>query len=161
MSNTLDNLERRQNELYKEVESISRDIKQLRDGPKIDLSKLPVDTLIEVRDSVQTKLRHFATVKHGRVQAFDYGMTSALTGITCSWDSCRILEGKPVFWQGGECPLPDGVEVRVFYRGPNTRTVTCVLPNGAAETWNHHQNDADIIGFQIQNHDEWITPGEQ
>ena len=49
--------------------------------PKIDWSKVPVDTLIRVRMNKKDEwlLRYFAKYKDGNVYAWDYGCTSKTT----------------------------------------------------------------------------------
>ena len=48
------------------------------------------------------------------------------------------------FWQGGKCPLPDGVEVMVHLRDGST-----VSGNACDFQWEHGFGENDTIGFEI------------
>ena len=53
-------------------------------------------------------------------------------------------------WQGGECPLPEGFEVKVWYRDdlryPDTLMNSGVYTNTG---WVHRNNGRDIIAFEV------------
>ena len=79
---------------------------------------LPKDILCEVWDSnVKTKCKRYSD---GEGRFFPYGsdsITSVFTTLKEEWDCYRVIENEPKPWFGGECPIPDGCELRVLIRG--------------------------------------------
>lgn len=70
-------------------------------------------------------------------------------------NKCRIRQDHWHVWQGGKCPLPDGLRIKIMLRNgriPNSTTY-------ATEewTWEHHEEDGDIIAFKVDDiADEYI-----
>jgi hypothetical protein len=57
---------------------------------------------------------------------------------------CRPRMNHIHAWQGGDCPLPEGFEVRVWLRDSDSDSFSAL----AAElTWSHGNNKDDIITF--------------
>lgn len=61
--------------------------------PEVDWSKVPVDTLIRVKENKNDKwiLRHFAKYKDGKIYAWDYGCTSKTTNCVAIWRYGEIV----------------------------------------------------------------------
>ena len=61
--------------------------------PEVDWSKVPVDTLIRVKENKIDKwiLRHFAKYKDGKIYAWDYGCTSKTTNCVAIWRYAEIV----------------------------------------------------------------------
>jgi hypothetical protein len=51
---------------------------------------------------------------------------------------------KPTYWEGGECPVPEGVVVEVRFRDGDKEQD---LPSNFR--WDHIKSDGDIIGYRI------------
>jgi len=74
-----------------------------------------------------------------------------------SFNYCRPRMNHKMYWGGGECPLPEGFEVEVYYRLRGTSTVASV----SVFNWMHNNTDADIIGYEILGLvDDWVYLGE-
>lgn len=63
------------------------------------------------------------------------------------WGKCRIRQSPHVhFWGGGDkCPLPEGLEFKIYFRDGGNRTVE----NELLLRWRHTGAVEDIIGFEI------------
>lgn len=129
--------------------------------PRIDLTRLPVDTLIKVSNGLYLPMfnRRFKQMSGSRILTFYNGADSAtLRGSIVpevSWNVLRILENPPVFWRGGECPIPDGVPFMIWYRdGDNASDVSCSASN---LRWNHTGSMGDIIAYQLLEMSEWLN----
>lgn len=61
--------------------------------PEVDWSKVPVDTLIRVKENKNDKwiLRYFAKYKDGKIYAWDYGCTSKTTDCVAIWRYGEIV----------------------------------------------------------------------
>ena len=68
----------------------------------------------------------------------------------CFHKRCRPRMNHKHAWQGGECPLPEGFEVKVWYRDdlryPDTLMNSGVYTNTG---WVHKNNGRDIIAFEV------------
>ena len=130
--------------------------------PKIDWSKLPKDTLVAVRESSAGSgvIRYFSNVSDNMFCTYNNGGTSR-TGaeFTRAWPQMRILENKPQAWLGGECPIPDGVRYKLWWRdrGAEPREAT-TAPSELR--WSHIGSTEDIIALQILGDDKWHTVGD-
>jgi hypothetical protein len=66
------------------------------------------------------------------------------------YGKCRPRMNHIHAWQSGECPLPEGFEVKVWYRDdlryPDTLVNSGVYTNTG---WVHRNNGRDIIHFQV------------
>jgi len=121
---------------------------------KIDWSKMPKDTLVEIRDGYTSwKRRYFSRYFAGKAKCYDNGQTSRLGGMTCDWDQIRLIENEPKPWFGGECPVPEGVKVKVWFR--NGESVEGPS-DGYSGYWRYGVCNpqirlcgADIIAYQI------------
>jgi hypothetical protein len=62
-------------------------------------------------------------------------------------------------WQGGECPLPEGFEVKVWLRsGGHTKNIRLV----SELIWSHNNISSDIIAFEVLGlADGCVLPWEQ
>ena len=60
---------------------------------EVDWSKVPVDTLIRVKENEIDKwvLRYFAKYKDGKIYAWDYGCTSKTTNCVAIWRYGEIV----------------------------------------------------------------------
>jgi len=58
---------------------------------------------------------------------------------------CCEIRQEPVFWQGGECPLPEGLEVKIFFR--NINEISCT--DYTILSWKLENMMSDIIGYQV------------
>ncbi len=61
--------------------------------PEVDWSKVPVDTLIRVKENKTDGclLRYFAKYESGKIHAWKYGCTSKTTDHTCIWEYAEIV----------------------------------------------------------------------
>ena len=63
-------------------------------------------------------------------------------------------------WQGGECPLPEGFMVEVWYRGGGESVRPIASGNGLYWAWNY--KPSDIIAFEVLGlADGYVMPWEQ
>lgn len=118
--------------------------------PKRCSSQLPVDTLCEVWMDGNTTMQRFSN----GVGGFFKSGTTLETNTTGSgaWDYFKVLkQPKPTFWQGGECPVPDWVEVKLFFRGGNSSLYPqdYSMEGMRNEQWAHKRNPSDVIAYQI------------
>lgn len=129
------------------LNTLGAEFKALAAQSEIDWSKMPVDTLVEARHAGDSwVIRYFSKVSSAdRLICFDSGRSSLNQQGEGYWDEIRLIENKPVFWEGGECPVPDGVRVKVWYRDGDTT----LLANASAEVWFYTESDVDIIAYQI------------
>tara|TARA_R110000737_G_scaffold230712_3_gene244231 strand:- start:1595 stop:2122 length:528 start_codon:yes stop_codon:yes gene_type:complete len=83
-----------------------------------------------------------------------------------SWTEESLCEARVVprtkyihAWQGGECPLPEGFIVRVYWR--NDEYPPCeVMPNEV--TWDTDGDHSDIVHFEVLRvADGYVMPWEQ
>lgn len=120
--------------------------------PKIDFSKIPVDTLVEVRDRSHGGFKNFFKGMNGSgYDCFQDGKTS-LREHTANWRHIRLINNPPKPWFGGECPLPDGVCVKLWRRN---RTTDCV--EATSQDWSHRSASSytsEVIAYQILE-SEW------
>ena len=126
---------------------------------KVDLSKLPKDTLVAVRGSSAGNeiIRHFSHVSD-KLYTYSNGstsMTSSAPTRAHHWKQIRILENKPQMWFGGKCPVPNGIEIKYWLRNGNSFNTI----NAIHLDWEHHvnRNDGDIIGLQLLESEVWHT----
>jgi hypothetical protein len=107
----------------------------LRMNPKlkqIDWTKLPVDTLITLSLERATANRYFSSFNNGKVYYYRGGITSktaegSLDILTISPSNAQIAPDQPwTVWQGGDCPLPDGVEFEYMIHDCPGRVITCI-----------------------------------
>ena len=61
--------------------------------PEVDWSRVPVDTLIRVKENKidELVLRYFAEYKDGKIYAWDYGCTSKTTDCVAIWRYGEIV----------------------------------------------------------------------
>lgn len=135
--------------------------------PKIDFRMIPVDTLVEVESKqvgggIKVLKKYFSHLSADGYRCFLDGHTSALTNIAPPYHRIRLLENEPKAWFGGECPLPDGVEVTVW------RKASIGAPDYYEEfrgktpivnldfSWEHSRNTSirGIVAYQIHE-SEW------
>ena len=81
----------------------------------------------------------------GLLTCFNYGSECdnmiVRSTIECGTYKMELRESPPYPWQGGECPLPDGIEVEVTYRyGERDK---------AGVPWSHTNGNYDIIAFKL------------
>jgi hypothetical protein len=101
----------------------SYDLRMKSKLKKIDWTKLPVDTLLTLDLCKVNEERYFSSFRHGMVHFFLYGATSKtadskLDVLTVKPSNVKIAQDQPwTIWQGGECPIPDGLEYEVITRG--------------------------------------------
>ena len=57
----------------------------------------------------------------------------------------KVIENKPVAWFSGECPIPEGVKFKVWYRNGGSSI------GYTGFDWSHGSlgNGYDIIAYQI------------
>ena len=61
---------------------------------------------------------------------------------------CRPRMNHVHAWQGGECPLPDGLRVKVFYQNPHIEPA--IYEVGSYNlTWHWYGTESDIIAFEV------------
>ena len=75
------------------------------------------------------------------------------------WEQCQPRMNHIHAWQGGECPLPEGFRVKVWFRNtlyaPADRPATSIR-------WCHDGDLYDIIAFEVLGlADGYVMPWEQ
>jgi len=74
-----------------------------------------------------------------------------------NYDKCRVRQDHWMAWQGGECPLPEGLTVDIL-----TRDGKCGVTNEYWMThwsWDNTDHSTDIIAFNILGvADGWAYP---
>lgn len=115
---------------------------------KVDWSKLPVDTLI----NTQVGIRYFAgLLNKNRISYFTDGATSMISYgygyCSLGISDVTISDKQPwTFWQGGKCPIPDGLEFDAVYRNGVLNNYTCVASKA---TWSNPGSGGDIIAYRL------------
>jgi hypothetical protein len=72
---------------------------------------------------------------------------------------CRPRMSHIHAWQGGECPLPEGFMVKVWWRNSTRGDVSAV--NNLALRWSNKNYPSDIIAFEILGlADGYVMPWE-
>ena len=107
---------------------------------------LPVDTLI--RDCYG-RLSHIKCVTDRFAMVY-YDGTSSNTEVVGGTFQSTIDKGldvqknKPQPWFGGECPVSDGVKIKIWFRCGG-----CSNPISGSLRWRHEKLEGDIIAYQI------------
>jgi len=99
-------------------------------------------------------------VPYGSLVSIDSGKYFAASSEkTTGWFShCRPRMNHKMFHDGGECPLPEGFEVALYYRGGQAAYTIPYIDN----KWNHDGLDGDIIGYKILGlADGWAYPYQE
>ena len=119
----------------------------------IDLSVL-IDSQIDCEFSEGISW-FFSTLKHHSNGVY-MDVTSSV------WDKCKPRMNHKHAWQGGECPLPEGFEVKVWYRDDSRCTDTLLNSGVYTNTgWVHRNNGRDIIAFEVLGvADGYVMPWE-
>tara|TARA_R110002153_G_scaffold174171_1_gene327345 strand:- start:166 stop:711 length:546 start_codon:yes stop_codon:yes gene_type:complete len=75
-----------------------------------------------------------------------------------TWESCQPRMNHIHAWQGGECPLPEGFRVQVWWRGGLFE-----VRQGDLFQWGIQKNSSrDIIAFEVLGlADGYVMPWEQ
>jgi len=144
------------NKLATSVASVSSASQEVPTKRKIDWTKIPIDTLIEVKDVEEgdwTK-RYYAGKPN---TAFGHGTTSLTVdeGDVMHGGYARLCEDLNwKAWFGGECPLPEGVKVAVIVRqGDKPLVGSCGLFR-----WVHSNQPGlkcqDIIAYRVLGYAE-------
>jgi hypothetical protein len=116
--------------------------------------KLPVDTL--VRASEHHYKRYLSSIDTSRslIKYFVRGATSQTSDEVKAYkftQSFLILENKPQPWLGGECPVSEGVLVKVWFRIGGTHAInnSCYLWDWRCGIKDYNTDMSDIIAYQI------------
>ncbi len=81
---------------------------------------------------------------------------ASLTEFT--YKRCRPRMNHLHAWQGGECPLPEGLEVKLYFRDSDFSPQDLALKE---YDWGHSNDRGDIMAFEILSKlDGWIWPFE-
>jgi NOL1/NOP2/fmu family ribosome biogenesis protein len=114
----------------------------------VDMSKLPKGTMTDHGEVVHNK---FGAISCYFVGDLNLSHPKA--------QKIRITEQTEfTFWQGGECPVPDGLRFEVKTRGG--ASFGCLKPSGLR--WSHETEPTDIIGYRIiAVADGWTDDPEQ
>ena len=111
-----------------------------RIAPKRSLADLPIDTLVEVGGKL--------LYTDGKDSVFLDGSTSATVTVhnpVMTITDFKVIGGLITEWHGGECPVPDWVKVKVWFRDG-----TSCSDFGAGEfRWTHRDKNSDIMLYQI------------
>ena len=127
----------------------------LIEEPKlIDWSKLPVDTLIETNEG----LRYFKRAYGIEAIVPHYSGRTSLTAGGSEDGMCyaaKIIENnKFTVWQGGNNPVPEGVNVEVILRNGNRTD----KQNSSSYFWGHEGVPGDIIAYRILGASDGYSP---
>jgi hypothetical protein len=108
----------------------------------------------EFKDSCDKKW-HVSKADKGLYQESLYG-----TKLGDYFEQCRPRMNHIHAWQGGECPLPEGFMVKVWYRGGSESVRPIARGNGLYWAWNY--KPSDIIAFEVLGlADGYVMPWEQ
>jgi hypothetical protein len=95
---------------------------------KIDWSNIPEDTVISTPEGD----RHIAKCpeKSTLVLTYPEGKSSLTCGLReleeHRKEKCYLVEQQPwTVWQGGDCPIPDGLEFEYMVHGDTGRPIVC------------------------------------
>lgn len=118
----------------------------------IDFTQMPVDTLVRKADGMPA---YTAKILHG-TKSYVYAdgkdsktaETKVIIGLLAP-SKCSLMEGRKVVWEGGECPLPDGVEVEVGFRFGVSVTCNCTSSIIGVHGWFHTGEARDVIWYKI------------
>jgi hypothetical protein len=93
----------------------SYDLRMKEVVKQIDWTKLPVDTLLTLALCTGKDIRYFNSFSNGMIHYYRNGWTSKIATtkdvIAINQSNVQIAPDQPwTVWQGGECPLPDGLE---------------------------------------------------
>jgi hypothetical protein len=81
------------------------------------------------------------------------------SGMPVSSRACKPLMNHKHAWQGGECPLPEGFRVKVWYRDGSI--VTAAYTDKFKLRWSCEAVNSDIIHFEILGlADGYVMPWE-
>lgn len=58
---------------------------------------------------------------------------------------CRIRQDHWHSWQGGSCPLPEGLEIELLFRGGKHEKLTDYI----YDRWSDDDDNYDIIAFKV------------
>ena len=74
---------------------------------------------------------------------------------------CRPRMNHKHAWQGGDCPLPEGFRVKVWFRGDNDIVSPAIAVTQL--NWSHKGYKSDIIAFEVLEKlaDGYVMPWEQ
>jgi len=64
------------------------------------------------------------------------------------YKECRVRQDTWLSWQGGECPLPEGLEVEVEYRNEGFQSKASTYHTTRWD-WGHCGGEWDIISFKV------------
>ena len=79
-----------------------------------------------------------------------------ITTIGQHWKQCRPRMNHKMFHDGGDCPLPEGFEVEVYFRDGSIQVC-----DPTVMAWGQDKHPCDIIGYKIVGlADGWAYPWE-
>jgi hypothetical protein len=113
--------------------------------------------LVEVRDigsRERTRFFTHAEEKSGHYYAAKDGGHPSTEEDSNLWSRIRLLDNNPMPWFGGECPIPDGVRVRLWHRVGGDVLEPQVYSDDSLFPWDWTGAGSDIIAFQILE-SEW------
>ena len=77
-----------------------------------------------------------------------------------TWESCQPRMNHKHAWLGGECPLPEGFRVKVWWRDDDYDEKSRRLVSELI--WSHDNTSSDIIAFEVLGlADGYVMPWEQ
>ena len=120
-----------------------------KDKWRIKPTKKVIDLSVLIESGIDCEFSEgiswfFSTLKHHSNGVY-MDVTSSV------WDKCKPRMNHKHAWQGGECPLPEGFEVKVWYRDDSRCTDTLLNSGVYTNTgWVHRNNGRDIIAFEVR-----------
>jgi hypothetical protein len=120
--------------------SCSFDLRMKSVVKQVDWSKMPVDTLVTVYPSTGNDERYFSSFSYGMVNFYRNGKTSKTTTSNLDvFDAepsyVHIAKNQPwTIWQGGECPIPDGLGFEYMIHGDPGQAIVCT-ESASAYLW--------------------------
>jgi len=123
----------------------------------IDLSVL-IDSQIDCEFSDHTNFH--LVLKRSLIEARETGTGRFRCELRTLWKYCRPRMNHIHAWQGGECPLPEGFRVKVWFRDGSESTRSIASGNGLY--WGQNNHGSDIIAFEVLGlADGYVMPWEQ
>jgi len=123
---------------------------RLRQSKRIDFSKIPLGTLVQVRDGLN---QSSAPV---RFEGMNNSNTYPYLADDEVWKNIKLVENPIVAWfKGGDCPIPDNVNFTAWFR--SGKSFTAISINASTFSWAKGLTDdfssIDIVAYQILESD--------
>lgn len=154
MNTSKQEAQKRLDAMQKEMDELRKIIEAPDKLKEIDWSKLPKDTLICLPSSYKYYMPHTVSLPVYDETGRDSNTKSHFRFLSYI-DRAKLIENpKFTVWEGGECPVPEGVMVEIILR----TGVKCLANGVNWWRWEHLNSMFDIIAYRIIGVAEGYTP---